>query len=221
MSFIPFDIDLEIRGHFGLEGQWQTGKNSYLSWVKSLDVRSCLTSCRDLEQAAEIWIGGLGLFGSVLVFCFVFKWHFTCSSLNVYLPVSLLFASFRQKSSHLWALMWDNLVQNKRLSVFFESESLGKEALFLSELRFGQNAKFIYSLFLREVPWFTQFTLHRLKFYPSKMVSVGILHIESIEGRKLSLSEQMLFHQCQIHLYWKTKKKISLLKISYEFIGLP
>lgn len=75
MSFIPFDTDLEMRGHFGLEGQWQFWKNSLLSWVKSLDVGSCLTSCWDLEQAAEIWVGVLGWFGFDVLFCFQMKFY--------------------------------------------------------------------------------------------------------------------------------------------------
>lgn len=36
------------------------------------------------------------------------------------------------------------------------------------------------------------FSIQRLEFYLKKIVSVGITHIESIEGKKLPLSEPML-----------------------------
>lgn len=50
----------------------------------------------------------------------------------------------------------------------------------------------LYIVFSHQKHQFTQFTIQRLEFYLKKIVSVGISHIENIEGKKLPLSEPML-----------------------------
>lgn len=53
----------------------------------------------------------------------------------------------------------------------------------------------------------TQFTVQRLEFYLKKIVSVGITHVESIERKKLPLSEPMLLPQAPIPSVFKNKEK--------------